>query len=192
MTVNRHSEADASGEDAAEGWSKTLPRSWRETKLLTNQKERDVDDQVIKERKQMVETMSPAKLAEMRGLSDFPLPVAIERALGKRSRSESETRKPKAAARQRRDSQRSASAESTGGLSSKFGSLPRSWQDTKLLTKQKVTKDPEELAKRRALTESQTPAQLGQITSLGEFPLPTTLENFFKEKKPKPAVDDEQ
>ena len=41
----RHSEADAGeDEEQPQGWTKTLPKSWRDTKLLTNVKERDIDD----------------------------------------------------------------------------------------------------------------------------------------------------
>ena len=149
-------------------------------------KERDIDDDTVKQRKLLVETTSPAALSEIRGLADFPVPQLFSR----RSRSASETRKSRAAAAAaRRDSSRSNSEArsvdggSTGKFAAAFGS-------TKLVTKIKVTQDREKLAGRRALTESHTPAQLGNITSLGDFPLPTTLERFMKssDKKPKAAA----
>lgn len=175
----RHSEADVVDENK-EGWSKTLPKSWRETKLVTNVKERDGNDEVIKQRKQMVETMSPSRLSEIRGFSDFPVPQMFN----KRSRSASETRKSKEA---RRDS--NSETRSIGGNSSKFGTLSK----TKLITKIKVTQDPEKLANRRTMTETQTPAQLSNISGLGDFPLPSTLENFLKggDKKPKKVSEEE-
>ena len=179
----RHSEADAGeDEEQPQGWTKTLPKSWRDTKLLTNVKERDIDDDTVKQRKLLVETTSPAALSEIRGLSDFPVPQMFS----KRSRSASETRK--SLPRKRRDSSRSNSeARSVDGGGGKFGAA---WGSTKLVTKIKVTQDQEKLAGRRALTESQSPAQLGNITSLGDFPLPTTLERFMKssDKRPKAAA----
>ena len=134
-----------------------------------------------------METTSPAALSEIRGFSDFPVPQVFS----KRSRSASETRKSRAAAAAaaaRRDSSRSNSeARSVDGGGGKFGAA---WGSTKLVTKIKVTQDQEKLAGRRALTESQSPAQLGNITSLGDFPLPTTLERFMKssDKRPKAAA----
>ena len=178
----RHSETDAGdGEENPQGWSKTLPKSWRDTKLITNVKERDIADDTVKQRKLLVETTSPAALSEIRGFSDFPVPQVFSR----RSRSASETRKPKA----RRDSNRSNSeARSVDGGSTTGGKLAAAFGSTKLVTKVKVTQDREKLAGRRALTESQTPAQLGNITSLGDFPLPTTLERFMKSSDKKPRA----
>ena len=150
-------------------------------------KERDIDDDTVKQRKLLVETTSPAALSEIRGLADFPVPQLFSR----RSRSASETRKSRAAATARRDSSRSNSEARSvdGGPTGKFAAA---FGSTKLVTKIKVTQDREKLAGRRALTESQTPAQLGNITSLGDFPLPTTLERFMKssDKKPKAAAPD--
>lgn len=47
----------------------------------------------------------------------------------------------------------------------------------------KVEEDPEVLEKRRALTEAKTPAELSQITSLSDLPIPTALEKFLKKAK---------
>ena len=181
----RHSETDAGeGEEKPPGWAKTLPKSWRDTKLITNVEECDIDDDTVKQRKLLVETTSPAALSEIRGFSDFPVPQVFSR----RSRSASETRKSKA----RRDSSRSNSEARSADGGGSAGKLAAAWGSSKLVTKIKVTQDLEKLAGRRALTESQTPAQLGNITSLGDFPLPTTLERFMKssDKKPKAAAAD--
>ena len=142
----------------------------------------DIDDDTVKQRKLLVETTSPAALSEIRGFSDFPVPQVFSR----RSRSASETRKSKA----RRDSSRSNSEARSADGGGSAGKLAAAWGSSKLVTKIKVTQDLEKLAGRRALTESQTPAQLGNITSLGDFPLPTTLERFMKssDKKPKAAA----
>ena len=51
----------------------------------------------------------------------------------------------------------------------------------------KVEEDPEVLEKRRALASSKTPAELAQISSIADLPIPTALEKFIK--KPKTDTD---
>lgn len=76
LFVHRYSETAVDAND--ENWSKSLPRSWKDQKLITNVKETDVSDETIKMRQQMVSTMSPAQLSEIRGFSDFPVPVIFK------------------------------------------------------------------------------------------------------------------
>ena len=67
--------------------------------------------------------------------------------------------------------------------------LPKSWQETKLLTNVKVEEDEAVLAQRRNLTETKTPNELAQISSIADLPIPSALENFLKaKKKPKEAT----
>ena len=64
--------------------------------------------------------------------------------------------------------------------------LPKSWRETKLLTAVKVEEDEAVLAQKRNLTETKTPAELAQITSIADLPIPSALENFLKsDKKPR-------
>ena len=64
--------------------------------------------------------------------------------------------------------------------------LPKTWTETKLLTQVKVEEDEAVLAQRRNLTETKTPNELSQITSIAELPIPSALETFLKsDKKPK-------
>ena len=65
--------------------------------------------------------------------------------------------------------------------------LPKSWRETKLVTKIKVEEDEAILAEHRNLTETKTPNELSQISSIADLPIPSALENFWKasEKKPK-------
>jgi len=77
--------------DAGKAWGMygTLPRSMRETKLLTNCREM-VDEDQLKQRQQMVQTKSPTELSEIRGLADLPIPTKLENLFKKpRSRSNS-------------------------------------------------------------------------------------------------------
>ena len=63
--------------------------------------------------------------------------------------------------------------------------LPKAWAETKLITKIKVEEDEAVLATRRNLTETKTPNELAQITSIADLPIPSALENFLKsDKKP--------
>ena len=70
--------------------------------------------------------------------------------------------------------------------------LPRSWRETKLLTKLKVDEDPDKISERKRMTENLTPAQLAQMTSVADLPVPRPLEAFWKSdaKKKKDTVDD--
>lgn len=65
------------------------------------------------------------------------------------------------------------------------GTLSRGWKDTKLVTKVKVEPDSETLTLRRNLIQAKSPAELSQITSVADFPIPTALEHFWKSDKPK-------
>ncbi len=56
----------------------------------------------------------------------------------------------------------------------------------------KVEDDPEVLEKRRALTTSKTPAELAQISSIADLPIPTALEKFLEKPKPETETDDAQ
>jgi hypothetical protein len=71
--------------------------------------------------------------------------------------------------------------------------LPRSWRETKLLTKVKAGgdgADVAELERRRQLVEDQTPAQLGKITSVADFPVPTLFKKREKKEHQKKSGDD--
>ncbi len=75
--------------DAQKAWGMygTLPRSMRETKLVTNCREIE-DDDLLKLRQDLVLTKSPAQLSEIHGLSDLPIPTKLEN-MFKKSRSRS-------------------------------------------------------------------------------------------------------
>ena len=56
----------------------TLPRSLRETKLVTNVKVEE-DEEVLSARKAMVESKSPAELSAIKSLSDLPIPSRVSK-----------------------------------------------------------------------------------------------------------------
>ena len=61
-----------------------------------------------------------------------------------------------------------------------YATLPKSWKEQNLITKVKVEEDPIELERRRNLTQEKTPAELAQISSISDMPIPSALENFLK------------
>ena len=87
----RHSAASRAGSE--DDRTKSLPRSWKDTKLITNVKERDVGDEELQRRQAMVSSMSPAELASIRGFGDFPVPDFKKAFGGSGSRSASKERK---------------------------------------------------------------------------------------------------
>merc|ERR1740129_2308372 len=68
-----------------------------------------------------------------------------------------------------------------------YGTLPRSWKEKNLVTSSRVIEDEEEVSRRRALVETKSPAELSEFSGLGDFPVPTRIENIFK----KSAANDE-
>lgn len=62
------------------------------------------------------------------------------------------------------------------------------------MTKQLVEDDQDRVTSRKALIEARTPAQLSQITSVADFPIPDALTSFLKssEKKPKEPKDEDE
>merc|ERR1711872_426527 len=61
----------------------TLPRSLRETKLITSVKESNVDDEILIERMETTKNMTPAQLSEIKSIKDFPIPGKIKNLLEK-------------------------------------------------------------------------------------------------------------
>merc|ERR1711936_925055 len=62
----------------------TLPRSMRETQLITNSKFEE-DEERLKERQELTRTKSPTELSQISSMSDFPIPTPVENLLKKKS-----------------------------------------------------------------------------------------------------------
>ena len=54
----------------------TLPRSLRQQNLVTSVREID-DPEMLKKRQELIKNYSPAQLAQIRGITDFPVPSKI-------------------------------------------------------------------------------------------------------------------
>ena len=61
--------------------------------------------------------------------------------------------------------------------------LPESWRETKLLVRSKVEVDESLLKSRQELVETKTPAELGNISSLSDIPVPTRIQTLLRPKK---------
>ena len=75
-------------DEPKEQWSLygTLPRSMRETKLVTNTRE-IVDAKELEKRQELIRSKTPSELAQIRGFEDIPVPSKIQNVLRSRSRS---------------------------------------------------------------------------------------------------------
>merc|ERR1712223_2107537 len=151
----------------------TLPRSWRTQNLVTSSREMSDLDEVLK-RKELVESKSPAELANITSLSDIPVPTKIkrmmspsEKLIAKQKDKEDEPKEP----------------------FSLYGTLPRSWKEKNLVTNVREIEDEEEISRRRKLVESKSPAELSEFSGVGDFPVPTRIENIFK-NTPKDETDE--
>merc|ERR1711956_68970 len=152
----------------------TLPRSWRTQNLQTNCKEVGDLDELVK-RKELIESKSPAELANISSLGDIPVPSKIKRMM-------SPSEKIIAKQKDHVDHVEDLPKEPF----SLYGTLPRSWKEKNLVTSS-VIEDEEIVSRHRALVETKSPAELSEFSGLGDFPVPTRIENIFK----KSAANDE-
>merc|ERR1712227_506152 len=71
--------------------------------------------------------------------------------------------------------------------------LPKSFFEQNIVTAVKENIDPEELERNRTLTQTKTPAQLAEINSITEFPVPDKIKNLLssssaaKDQETKPS-----
>ena len=77
----------------------TLPKSWRETQLVTNVKVEE-DEETLRARQDLVNSKSPSELAQITSFSDIPVPSRLSRMVSRNqsvhgSGSKSETRAPR-------------------------------------------------------------------------------------------------
>ena len=67
-----------------------------------------------------------------------------------------------------------------------FATLPKSLT-MELAVAAKVSKDQNEVERRKKLCEERTPAQLGNIGSLSDIPIPAPIQNIFSSKGDPPS-----
>merc|ERR1712098_201591 len=148
--------------------------------LMVKSKVEKID--VQKARQAVTQEKTPLQLGNIESLSDIPIPTM---------------RKSKQA--QDEDAETNGNDESQEPKSLVETLIPKSLMEQNILTAVKENLDPEELERNQTLTRTKTPAQLAQINSISEFPVPDKIKNLLtssgagdKEKKiENPAIDEE-
>jgi myosin heavy subunit len=149
-----------------------LPESLKK-ECLVRATEDEEDEEELKVRQELIKTNTPAQLAKIGGVGDFAslLRPAQKRTL--KSTKDKELNK-----------KRSKSWSSLPDQSRLRSAVPASLQK-ECLVRTKEEDDPEKLKARQELVKSATPAQLSQISGLGDFPVP----KLFSKKKDKDKDD---
>merc|ERR1712165_660814 len=122
-------------------------------------------------RQALTQEKSPTALGNINSVSDIPIPKVFS------SKPAEEGEEPAEAKPMPRNMDEWGQAA--------YNTLPKSFREQNIVTAVKENLDPEELARNQELTRSKTPAELAQIHSLSEFPLPDNIKNFLtSERKP--------
>jgi len=180
----RHSDIEPKSVEPFSMYS-TLPRSLRETKLVTNVKVEE-DEETLKARQDLVNTQTPAQLAQICSIADIPVPTRLSKMVT-RGQSRSETR----ASSRAKSSDHVAMASYTTSMSKvnineMFSTLPKSLT-MELAVVSKINKNQDEIEKRRTLCQEKSPAELGNIGSLSDLPIPAPIQNIFFSKTDAPS-----
>merc|ERR1712226_77211 len=177
----RHSVTEPEGPPEPFSLYSTLPRSMRETKLVTNVKVEE-DEEVLRARQELVQTRTPAQLSTITSISDLPVPSKLTKMMGSRESSAHGPRPASTAASVVGEKQTSRTP-SKMNVNDMYSTLPKSLT-MELAVKTKIN-DPSVVEERRKLTAEHTPMELGNIGSLADLPIPTPISNLFN----KPAAD---
>merc|ERR1712180_264688 len=167
----RHSDCEPEVSEPFTMYS-TLPRSLRETKLVTNVKVEE-DEEKIQARQALVESKSPVELSAITSLSDLPIPSKITRMM---NRAPGAVSTP--GSKLDISSKTSTKASSKMNVNDMYSTLPKSLT-MELAVTTKVNKNQEEASRRQKLTREKTPTELGNIGSISELPIPSALQNIF-------------
>merc|ERR1719499_1934827 len=146
----------------------TLPRSLRETKLVTNVKVEE-DQDTLKSRQDMVNSKSPAELSQICSLADIPVPSRLSRMVTcGQSASRSESRGPRAKSSDHVAISSNTTSMSKVNINEMFSTLPKSLT-MELAVASKIGKNQDEVERRKKLCQEKTPTQLGNIGSLSDI-----------------------
>merc|ERR1712223_515345 len=137
----------------------TLPRSLKSEVLVRTRVE---DPEVLATRQETVQSKSVYELSKLNSFSDFPLPTPVEKII----QGKTNLRMPNI-----------ESGNQEGGYDI-YASLPRSLKQ-EVLVRTKVEEDEEVLHQRQAIVSSKSPAELSQIHSFAEVPIPRAVESWL-------------
>merc|ERR1711970_809599 len=149
----------------------SLPRSLKSELLVKTCVE---DPEIQQERKALTESKSVSELSQIKSLSDIPIPESIEKLISRTATNKTES--PEQQSLDSRPVSRNMSVK--GFKDDMYASLPRSLKD-QLIVRTKVEENEEVLQQRQALVESKSPAELSEIHSLGELPIPSRIEAWL-------------
>jgi len=135
------------------------------------------DPEEVERRKKLCQERTPMELGNIGSLSELPIPAPIQNLFSKSDAPE----KPDKPKRKNMEEKRKRNLTTGTLLTSDF--IPESWKETKLLVRAKVEEDEEILKSRQQLVETKTPAELGQISGLSDFPVPSRLQTLVRPKK---------
>merc|ERR1712212_1051063 len=178
----RHSVTEPEGPPEPFSLYSTLPRSMRETKLVTNVKVEE-DEEVLRARQELVQTRTPAQLSAITSISDLPVPSKLTKMMGSRESSAHGPRPASTAPSVGGGEKQTSRTPSKMNVNDMYSTLPKSLT-MELAVKTKIN-DPAVVEERRKLTAEHTPMELGNIGSLADLPIPTPISNLFN----KPAAD---
>jgi hypothetical protein len=153
----------------------------------------DEDQEELKARQELVNSMNPAELSKMHGISDFPLPRQID-SLVRPSRRQLKSTKDKELQKRRYSLCLqltliyvgidipfiSKSWSSLPDSVSKFGTLKSLNRECLVRTREE---NPEVQRERQEVLKNKSVSELAQIASLSDVPIPATLERMFANKK---------
>merc|ERR1719318_1819994 len=150
----------------------------REQNIITAVKE-NLDPEELERNRTLTKTKTPAELAQINSLAEFPVPEKLKHLLAF-ERKETEQKENKK--RRHSDCEPEISEPFT-----MYSTLPRSMRETKLVTNVKVEEDEEKVQARQALVESKSPVELSAITSLSDFPIPSKITRMMNRAPAAPA-----
>jgi len=130
----------------------SLPRSLKDQVIVRTKTEED--EELLRQRQEIVATKSPAELSQIHNLAEIPIPGRIETWLQGSSLEQDTESNP-----------------SHSIYETLQATLPRSLKEQKMSVRAKV-EDPVLQQERSALVQSKTPMELSQIASVGDIPLP--------------------
>ena len=167
-------EATSNGDLASESIYGTLTRSLRETKLITAVVETDADDETLVKRMELTKTMSPAQLSQIHSITEFPIPDKFKL--------KNLQAKPAENGHSAKENGKNEECNEDHESNEKHGHflLPESFMETKLITNIKECHDYDTLRKRQEIVKTKTPKELSSISGLGDFPIPSKIENLMK------------
>jgi len=146
------------------------------TKVEANQEQLD-------HRRRLVGEKTVAELGDISSLADLPIPKPLLQLWnGGGAVSDRDRRGSKASGRSSTAEKRLRNLTVGAIFSPESPFIPDAMKETKLMVRAKVETDPAVLAARQQLVKTSTPAELGRINGLADFPVPARLKNLHLPK----------